>query len=95
MKPIPKKESVEDKVKTEDEINDKKEPEVKTPPEPEVKTPTEPLISVDVYCGSLDNSGVDRFADVMLQSEINKGTIPAGNKTRTEWESLYLKIKNS
>ena len=63
----------------------------------EAKEPEEPtlLIGLDVYCGSLDQSGIDKFAQPRIQSEINTGKVPAGDKTREEWEAIYLNLKNS
>ena len=52
------------------------------------------LISLEVYCDGLDQSGVDKFAQTRIQGEINGGRIPAGDKSREEWESIYLKLKN-
>ena len=52
------------------------------------------LISLEVYCDGLDQSGIDKFAQTRIQGEINGGRIPAGDKSREEWESIYLKLKN-
>jgi hypothetical protein len=64
----------------------------KTPEEPTVDPVTIPL---DSYCNGLGDTGVDKFARTMLQSEINAGRITPQDKTREEWENIYLKLKHS
>ena len=76
------------------EIKSTKEPETIKDPEEEVATIEPVLISLDSYCDGLDQTGIDKFAKTILQSGINAGQITPQNKTREEWESIYLKLKN-
>lgn len=76
------------------ESNDK---ELGTPVLKESKAPKETPITIplDVYCDGLDQEGAGKFAKTMIQGAINAGDTSPDDKTREEWESIYLKLKNT
>ena len=77
------------------ELKSTKDTEVVKDPE-EAVVKTEPvLITLDSYCDGLDQTGIDKFAKTILQSVINAGEVTPHNKTREEWEGIYLNLKTN
>lgn len=60
---------------------------------PEVST--EPKISLHNYCNTLSKDGVDKFAYVRINAKLNERKDWSREKTYSEWEKIYLEIKNS
>lgn len=77
------------------------EPEKKPPP-PTPPPPPPPQeekeITLEDFCKSLPQTGVDRFAHTRILARIQDDKydhITGDPKPRSEWEKLYLEIKNS
>ena len=75
------------------EIKSTKEPETIKDPEEGIATIEPVLITLDSYCDGLDQTGIDKFAKTILQSRINAGLVTPQNKTREEWEGIYIYLK--
>lgn len=80
------------------EVIKPEEPDVKISPpsdkEMDQEQEQEIKINAEVYSGGLNQEGADRFALSILQGEISSGRITPEDKTREDWERIYLKIKN-
>jgi len=86
-----KLEETPEKVEVKTELEDEKFVEAKLE-KAEIK---EQEIPLEQYCAGLNQEGIDKFAYERLNSKIAEKLLPVGPHTRTEWETIYLRIRNN